>query len=150
MGLVASQILNLILSSGQEGDTPEVAGLNGTFEQLGNSIGVALVGTIMLGVLTSSLTQRVETSPVIPEAAKPQVIETVDRSVELVSDAQVAAALEASGLGPTGQVAVQEVYSASRATAFRSGMGLLLLLAAIGLLFTPRLSGRRLVEPSPD
>ena len=42
---IASQILNLILSSVKPEDTAETAGLSSTFEQLGNAIGVALVGT---------------------------------------------------------------------------------------------------------
>ena len=44
MGLVASQILNLIISSVSAERTPETAGLTATFEQLGNAIGVALIG----------------------------------------------------------------------------------------------------------
>ena len=67
MGLVASQILNLILSSVTAEQTPETAGLTSTFEQLGNAIFVALVGTVMLTSLSAGLVEGIQASAVIPQ-----------------------------------------------------------------------------------
>ncbi len=62
LGLILPQTLNLVLSLVSAPDTPETAGLNGTFEQLGNAVGVALVGTIMLVSLSVGLGNGIEAS----------------------------------------------------------------------------------------
>lgn len=145
MGLVASQILNLILSSGGQEDTAEIAGLNGTFEQLGNSVGVALLGTIMLVTLSLGIQGAVLASPDIPAAAKPEVVAAVEQSVELLSDSQLQAQLAAAGLDERGQALVLETYAIERVRAFRAGALFLLFLVLVALVLSPGLSGRKLV-----
>jgi predicted MFS family arabinose efflux permease len=54
-GLIISQIVNLILSTVREDEVSEATGVNSTGEQLGNAIGVALIGSIMLNTLNSAL-----------------------------------------------------------------------------------------------
>jgi len=81
IGLIASQILNLILSSVDADRTPETAGLTATFEQLGNAIGVALIGTVMLGALAGGLQHGITNSSIIPLEAKQPLIEVTEKSV---------------------------------------------------------------------
>ena len=66
VGVIASQILTLIISSVESGDGAETAGLNGTFEQLGNALGVALVGTMMLVALNANLERGLAAGATIP------------------------------------------------------------------------------------
>lgn len=146
MGLIASQILNLILSSGSEQDTAEIAGLNGTFEQLGNSIGVALVGTIMLVTLSTGLQQSIQASAVIADSDKPAVLAAAEESTALVSDAQVADALTAAGVDAAVQQEIGALYATQRTQAFRAGMLFLVFVALGGLIMTTGLTNRRLVE----
>jgi MFS family permease len=146
MGLVASQIMNLILSSGGPETTAEIAGLNGTFEQLGNSIGVALVGTIMLMTLTAGLTESITASPDIPDEDKMAAITAVEQSIELVSDTQVENALTAAGVDEATQEELSDIYATERTEAFQAGIAFLIFAALGGLIMTTGLSKRKLVE----
>ena len=143
-GLIASQILNLILSSVDEADTTATAGLNSTFEQLGNSVGVALVGAIMLGTLLVGLQRGVAQDDVIPADLKPTIIAGLESRVQLVSDPQVQAALEQSPLSPEVSDRIELIYRAERIRAFRGGMVLLIFIALLGLVLTPGLTNLKL------
>jgi MFS family permease len=145
LGLIASQILNLILSSVKPGDTAETAGLNGTFEQLGNAIGVALVGTIMLVTLSAGLQAGIESSTVIPEDDKAPLSAAVKESVELVSNSQLEVGLEAAAADESVKAEVIDIYGLSRTQAFKAGIAFLIFLALGGLILTGGLSDRKLV-----
>lgn len=146
MGLVASQILNLVLSSGAESDTAEIAGLNGTFEQLGNAIGVALAGTIMLATLTAALDRSVQSSPDIDAGIRSQALVAIEEGVQLMSGTQLQDSLDAAGVDPASQAALSEVYAIQRTKAFQAGMAFLVFVALAGLLLTTGLADRKLVE----
>ncbi len=146
MGLVASQILNLILSSGTAKDTAEIAGLNGTFEQLGNSIGVALAGTIMLVTLTAGVQQSIAASSALGPAEKTAVQTAVEQSIELVSDSQLESALTALSVDAATQQALGDMYAAARTEAFQVGVIFLVFVALGGLIMTSGLANRKLVE----
>ena len=146
VGLIASQILNLILSSVSATDTPETTGLNGTFEQLGNAIGVALVGTIMLVSLSAGLEQGIHTSSTISAEDKAVLVQSVEEGVELISNTQLDAGLEAAGADETVKTEVLAIYAKSRTDAFRAGVAFLIFVALAGLILTAGLPDRKLVE----
>ncbi|MDH3674132.1 MAG: MFS transporter [Anaerolineae bacterium] len=145
LGLIASQILNLILSSVKPADTAETAGLNGTFEQLGNSLGVALVGTIMLVSLSTGLQEGIDRSAVIPGDDKAVLSAAVEESVELVSNTQLAQGLEDAGVDETVEAEVIDIYGVARTQAFKAGIAFLIFVALGGLILTGGLSNRKLV-----
>lgn len=146
IGLVASQILNLIYSSVDEDKAPETAGLTATFEQLGNAIGVALIGTVMIAVLTATTISGIEASAVIPPDAQPAVIAAVEESVELMSDTQLAAGLEAAGVSEAGSAELQAIYGVARTEAFRASIALLIFATLLALVIALWLPKRKLVE----
>ena len=145
LGLIASQILNLVLSSAQPEDAAEVSGLNGTFEQLGNAIGVALVGTIMLSSLTLSLERRIDSASYLTEAQQAVASEAISQSIQLVSDTHVEAKLTAAGADQDATARVVLTYAEARINSFRIGIWFLIFIATLGLIFTRRLPDRRLV-----
>ena len=54
LGLLASQLGNVNMSGVAEKDTSEVGGLQGVFQNLGSSLGTALIGSILIGALATS------------------------------------------------------------------------------------------------
>ena len=152
VGLIASQILNLILSSVSEEQTPETAGLTSTFEQLGNAIGVALVGTVMLGVLSTNIVQGVNASTVIPTEAKEPLIAKIEEGVQLMSSSALEDGLEEAGVSETEAQEIEDIYALSRTEAFQAGVGLLVYASLLGLVISLWLPKRKLVdtaEPPP-
>jgi MFS family permease len=146
LGLISALALNYVLSSVDESDAPETAGINGTFEQLGNSIGVALVGSLMIATLNTGLEQAVLQSPQIPVEVKADVTSAAAADIQLMSDTQVADALETAGVGAEAQREISDAYAFERTRAFQSGLVFLMMLAAGGLVLTLGMTNRRLVE----
>ena len=145
IGLIASQLLNLILSSVPPKDTAETAGLNSTFEQLGNAIGVALIGAVMLGVLGTSLSRSITNSTTIPNDLNQDLVAAVEDGVQLMSNSQLESGLEEAGLTAAQSAEVLEIYEDSRTAAFKAGVGLLIYGSVLGLVLTLWLPKRKLV-----
>jgi len=146
LGLIASQILNLIISSVESGDVAETAGLNGTFEQLGNALGVALVGTMMLVALNANLERGLAAGATIPPNEQAALLAAVDEGVALMSSAQLEEGLTVAGATPVVQAEVIALYEAARVEAFQAGVAFLVFLGMAGLLLSIGLEDRKLIE----
>jgi MFS family permease len=146
IGLIASQILNLILSAVSEEQTPETAGLTSTFEQLGNAIGVALAGTIMLFALSVNMAQGINDSAVIPNEAKEPLISRVEEGIQLMSNTALKDGLEEAGIAAEEAQEIEDIYALSRTEAFQSGVGLLVFASLLGLVISLWLPKRKLVD----
>ena len=73
MGLMISQLGNVVQSSVEESGRSEAGGLQYTGQQLGSSLGVALIGAIVLIGLTSTFISNVEHDPRISSEVSTQV-----------------------------------------------------------------------------
>jgi EmrB/QacA subfamily drug resistance transporter len=77
IGLVMAQVSNLTLSAVSVQEAGEASGVNNTFRQIGSSFGSAIIGAALVATLTASLSAGVKASPVIPEAQKPAIAQSV-------------------------------------------------------------------------
>lgn len=115
LGLVASQIVNLILSSVTEKQTPEASGVASTLETLGSSVGTALVGTVLIVALTAGITRLVDESEVLPQETKMAVEVELQDSVEVVSNEVIVTEItEDSSV----EAEIVRIYDAARENAF--------------------------------
>ena len=73
MGLMVSQLGNVVQSSVEESGRSEAGGLQYTGQQLGSSLGVALIGAIVLMGLASTFISNVEKDPRISAEVAAQV-----------------------------------------------------------------------------
>jgi MFS family permease len=85
LGLIGSQIVNLIMSSVPPKQTAEAAGITSTLETLGSSVGTAIVGTVLVLSLTNGVSRLVNQSTIYPANVKTQVSQQLDTSIEVVS-----------------------------------------------------------------
>ena len=69
-GLLLSQLGNVIMSSVDPAKTNEAGGLQGTAQNLGASLGTALIGAVLLAALTTASIERVERNPAISPAVR--------------------------------------------------------------------------------
>ncbi|WP_406210677.1 MFS transporter [Kitasatospora sp. NBC_01560] len=93
MGMLASQLGNTVQSSVHEDDRSEAGGLQYTAQNLGSSLGTALVGAVLIGALAGSVTGRIESDPRISEAVAGQTAIRVESGISFVPADQVATAL---------------------------------------------------------
>jgi predicted MFS family arabinose efflux permease len=128
-GLIGSHIVNLVLSSVSPEETAEASGVTSTLEQLGNSVGVAILGTLLTLALSLGLSQSLAASSVIPEDLKRQAQERIEHGVNIVSDQEIQASL--AGYDPAVSTELLRIYDIARTNAFRICM---LVVAFCGLL----------------
>jgi len=150
MGLMISQLGNVIQSSVEESGRSEAGGLQFTGQQLGSSLGVALLGAIVLSGLTSSFVSTISSDQRISSSVSAQVGVAVGSGIDFVSADQIDAAAQEAGLDePTTQALVDD-YESAQLQALKTGLLAAAFLALLSLAFTkdlPReVSGR---EPKP-
>ncbi len=92
MGLMVSQLGNVVQSSVEESGRSEAGGLQYTGQQLGSSLGVALIGAIVLMGLTSTFISNIEHDPRISPEVSAQVGVAAGSNTNFVSSTQIESA----------------------------------------------------------
>jgi hypothetical protein len=92
-GLIVSQLGNVVQSSVDDADRSEAGGLQNTAQQLGSSLGTALLGAVVITGLIAAFTANVVDNPRLPADVKEQV------EVELSAGGSFVAS-EQSGTAP--------------------------------------------------
>ena len=142
MGLIASQLGLVVQSSVDASGRGEAGGLQYTGQQLGSSLGVALIGAIVLAGLASSFLSSVEGDPRVSDEAAVTVSTAVSGSGDFVSSDQVAAAATEAGLDEATTAAIVEDYEQAQLGALKAGLLAAGLLALASLAFTANLPGK--------
>ena len=103
-GLLASQLGNIIMSSVGPAQTSEAGGLQGTAQNLGSSLGTAIIGAVLLGALATGFSERVANNDEIPAAAREVLVANAREGIDIVPVADVEQAAVEGGLS-AGQAA---------------------------------------------
>ncbi|EMF01525.1 MFS transporter [Streptomyces mobaraensis NBRC 13819 = DSM 40847] len=143
MGLLASQLGNVTQSSVGEDERSEAGGLQYTAQNLGSSLGTALIGSLLIGALVHAFTTQIDDNPKISDAARHQAGTAMEAGVSFVGTDQVRAATRRAGLPPSEADAVVDSYATAQLDALRAAI-----LATAGvtlgaLAFTRRLPAER-------
>lgn len=93
-GVIASQVMNLVLSQVVPERTSETAALMSASQNLGMSIGTALMGSLVIAGLVVGATAFIDDSAVIPEDLKPSVVSAVEENARFLSDEELQAVLK--------------------------------------------------------
>ena len=139
LGLLASQVGNVIMSSVDPSRGGEAGGLQGTSLNLGASLGVALVGSILIASLATNFSTEVMASSKLPDRVKQQVAAAAETSANFASTEQVEQAAEDAGLSRRQTNEIVAVYSDSQLKALRAALGFLALFALLALAWVRRL-----------
>ncbi|MFZ2015058.1 MAG: MFS transporter [Nocardioides sp.] len=151
MGLLASQLGNVVQSSVDASGRGEAGGLQFTGQQLGSSLGVALLGAIVLSGLTSAFVSNISEDKQISSSVSQQVGVAVGSGIDFVSASEIETAARDAGLDePTTQALVAD-YESAQLQALKTGLLAAAFLALISLAFTKNLPGEvASTEKRPD
>ncbi|WP_406033034.1 MFS transporter [Nocardioides sp. NBC_00163] len=136
MGLIASQLGNVVQSSVDASGRGEAGGLQFTGQQLGSSLGVALLGAIVLSGLTSAFVSNISSDERISSAVSEQVGVAVGSGIDFVSADQIGAAAQEAGLDEPTTEALVEDYESAQLQALKAGLLAAAFLALLSLAFT--------------
>ena len=138
-GALASQLGAVTVSAVPDKDSSEVGGLQNTALNLGASLGTALVGSVLIMILTTLILQGVLASPSIPDSLKADAQTTFGAGVPFVSDTAVRTSLEAYGATEATIQEVLQINADARLAALRGAMFVVVIAATLALFFTRRI-----------
>jgi hypothetical protein len=148
-GLLASQLGNVIISAAPPAQTNEAGGLQGTAQNLGASLGTALIGAILLIGMTNGFVDRITANEDIPPEVRTELATAAsEQGLEVVPVSEVEQFLTDAGLPPDQVDAISASYGAAQLDGLRLALGGVALLALLGLLFTRNLPDRSTLEES--
>jgi MFS family permease len=149
MGLIVSQLGNVVQSAIGDEDRSEAGGLQNTAQQLGSSLGTALLGAIVISGLIVAFTANIGDDPRISRAVGEQVEVQLSAGGSFVAAEEVSAGARAAGLDPRTTGALVENYEDAQLTALKTAFLFAALLAIASLWTTRRLPARRFDELEP-
>ena len=146
MGLIISQLGNVVQSAVGDPDRSEAGGLQNTAQQLGSSLGTALLGAVVISGLIASFSDNVASDPRIPDSAKQQVEIALGGEVSFVAADQVRAGATAAGVEPEAVDAVVEGYEDAQLNALKTALLFAGFIVLASFWATRRLPTRRFDE----
>ena len=100
LGMMASQLGAVTVSSVPDEKSGEVGGLQNTGTQLGASIGTALAGAVLISAMTASFFTGIENNPNVPDSVVSQAQTQLAGGVPFMSEADAKAALQEGERAP--------------------------------------------------
>jgi MFS family permease len=135
LGLLASQIGNVTMSSVGADRTSEVGGLQGVFQNLGSSLGTALVGSVLIGALSMSFLGAVNASD-LPSSVKSEVSSSTESGVAIVPVSSVNHLATENGISSSDGEKLTKLYADSQVSSLRESLLVVILIAVVSLLFS--------------
>jgi MFS family permease len=142
LGLMASQLSNVNMSSVPAERGSEVGGLQGTAQNLGASLGTALVGSILIAALVSNFTTNILLDPALASVSNDIAI-AAEANANFVTVEQMAVAAEAAGLPPDQVAATTAAYADAQIAALKAAFAGVSLFSLLALWYVRHLPTRK-------
>lgn len=148
-GLLVSQLGNVIMSSVQAERGSEAGGLQGTAMNLGASLGVALIGSILIASLVGGFQKAVLADPALVAIA-PELAAQAEQNANFISVEQVTLAAEQAGLSAAEVEAVTEQYASAQIMALKVAFAAIAFFSLLALWYVQTLPERADGERQDD
>jgi hypothetical protein len=152
MGLIVSQLGNVVQSAVGDDDRSEAGGLQSTAQQLGSSLGTALLGAIVISGLVFAFTDNVADDARISAEVGKQLEVQLSSGGSFVAADEVRAGAEDAGLDVATADALVENYEDAQLKALKTAFLFAAFLSLASFWSTRRLPDRRFdeLEAGPD
>ncbi len=146
LGLLASQLGNVIMSAAPPKNTNEAGGLQGTAQNLGASLGTALIGAVLIAVLSTTFASTIQDQPNLSAEVQLEASNALTASANFVTVDQVAEAANQAGLSAGETEQVVAAYAEAQLAALRGALAAIALFALVALAYLRRLPKKAPVE----
>lgn len=137
IGIIMSQLQNLVQSSVGLKDASETSGLMATFQNLGMSLGTAVGGALLIGLLITTSSNLISQNTTLTQPQKDQLESAYQTKAQVVSNEQVEQAT--ANLPAEVQQQVVEINAQARQTSLSWVFIVLGIMSILGLLATIKL-----------
>lgn len=147
IGLALSQVGNVIMSSVPQEEANAASGLQGTGQNLGASLGTALIGSVLILALTNGLQDRIIKDPAISQASKDAIVQATEDGAEVIPVDQAEQKLAEAGLPEADVQRIGDAYAEAQLDGLRTALFIAALLAIGALPLARRLPATPLAAP---
>jgi MFS family permease len=147
IGLALSQVGNVIMSSVGQEKANAASGLQGTAQNLGASLGTALIGSVLILSLTNGLQDRVLEDPAITQASKDAILQGTEDGAEVIPVDEAEQQLTDAGIPEEDVQRIGDAYAEAQLDGLRTALFIAALLAIVALPLARRLPARPLAAP---
>jgi MFS family permease len=149
LGLLASQLGNVTMSAVQDDELSEAGGVQGVFQNLGSSLGTALIGSVMIASLTTLFSGGVAASS-LPDSVQQEVATRTAAGVAVVPVADVPKIATDAGLSQEEADQLSSIYSTAQLDALRLSFAALAMVSLGAVFFSRNLPSSVLGRPEND
>jgi EmrB/QacA subfamily drug resistance transporter len=146
MGLVTSQLGNVVQSAVGEEARSEAGGLQNTSMQIGSSFGTALLGAIVITGLIAAFSNNIEADQNLPRDVRSRVETRISAGTSFVAADQVRRSAERAGVSSQSVDRIVSSYEDAQLTALKTAFLFAAALVLLAGLATRRLPTRRFEE----
>jgi EmrB/QacA subfamily drug resistance transporter len=141
-GLLLSQLGNVIMSSVDPAKINEAGGLQGTAQNLGASLGTALIGAVLIAALTNGFVSQIEDNPAVTPAVRERVTQIAQQGIPIVPVDDVEQAAVDQGVPAAEAKAIADDYGDAQLHGLKRALLAVAIFALLSLWFTRGLPGR--------
>ncbi|HEY6781576.1 MAG TPA: MFS transporter, partial [Thermoleophilaceae bacterium] len=149
-GLLLSQLGNVIMSAVKPSQTNEAGGLQGTAQNLGASLGTAVIGSVLISALTNGFVAKVEQNPAVPAKTRDQIVAAAESGIPVAPVDQVEQVALDNGLPQAQATAIADDYGDAELDGLKRALGAVAVLAFLALWFTRNLPGHAIRAGPPE
>ncbi len=148
MGLIVSQLGNVAQSGVTDHDRSEAGGIQNTAQQLGSSLGTALLGAVVITGLIAAFTSNITADPRVPREAEQQVEVRIAGGVSFIPSDEVRTGATEAGAEPEEVDALVDAYEDAQLDALKTAFLFATFIVLASFWATRRLPTERLVDLS--
>ena len=146
MGLIVSQLGNVVQSSVGDDDRSEAGGIQNTAQQLGSSLGTAVLGAIVITGLIAAFSSNIKSNPAISKEVSDQVHEHLSAGGSFIAADEVRRIATEEGIDPNSVDVLVEDYEDAQLAALKTAFLFAAFLVVAAFWTTRRLPTRRFDE----
>lgn len=149
LGLLASQLGNVTMSAVGDDELSEAGGVQGVYQNLGSSLGTALIGSVMIASLTTIFAGAVAAST-LPTDVQQEISSRTQGGVAVVAAADVPKIAQDAGLTTEQGDQLASIYSSSQLESLRLSFAALAFVSVGALFFSRNLPAQVLGRDVED
>lgn len=142
LGLMASQLGNVNMSAVGAENSAEGGGLQGTFQNLGSSLGTALLGSIFIASLTSGFVSGINQTA-LPTQIKDYVTNASKEGIQIVSQEQVYSYATSKGVSESDAQEIATTYTEAQIDGLKEAMFYVAAIALLSFLFSRNIPNKK-------
>jgi len=148
IAMPVSQVANFVMSTVKAKDAPEASGVMSTFEQVGNSLGVAILSAILAIALTQGTLSLVKSSQDLPMDLQIEIVTHIEATnqVEIVDNITVYQAAQAEEYSEEVNIEIVTIYHTARENAFQITTLVVAFICLTGFFLSGNLPRKSLAE----